>query len=177
MTDARLALAALADAARVAKEAEIDLELLQMRLDDTQQRNTWSSNLFHLRSWHWHHGICGLYGVPESCQTQSHASAGRLNVDLVIIYGSESVGKLTVARRLEEKTGFRLFHNHISIEVGRVLFEYGQDEYNDLIWQVRLLVFEAAAKTWCVRHYLHMGVLSPGISAVQGYDLCVPARL
>ena len=79
---------------------------------------------------------------------------------LLIIYGLEAIGKLTIAKEVAALTVLKLFHNHISIEVGRVLFEYGDQEYNDLIWKVRLAVFEAAGKnqlpgvvfTWAYCH-------------------------
>ena len=79
---------------------------------------------------------------------------------LLIIYGLEASGKLTIAKEVAALTVLKLFHNHISIEVGRVLFEYGDQEYNDLIWKVRLAVFEAAGKnqlpgvvfTWAYCH-------------------------
>jgi chloramphenicol 3-O-phosphotransferase len=79
---------------------------------------------------------------------------------LIIIYGSEASGKLTIAKKLSEQTKLKLFHNHVSIDVGKVLFNYGEDAYNDLVWKVRLLVFESAAKnelpgiifTWAYSH-------------------------
>ena len=35
---------------------------------------------------------------------------------LVIIIGSGAVGKMTVGQSLMQKTGLRLFHNHMMIE-------------------------------------------------------------
>jgi hypothetical protein len=79
---------------------------------------------------------------------------------LIIIYGPEATGKLTVAKKLAAETGFRLFHNHISVDVARTLFDFDTKEFSDLIWDVRLLVFEHAAKanfpglifTWAYSH-------------------------
>ncbi|MBV7333655.1 hypothetical protein KFU94_36565 [Chloroflexi bacterium TSY] len=61
---------------------------------------------------------------------------------LIIIYGSEASGKLTIAKQLAEKTGFRLFHNHVSVDVARSLFDFGDEGFSELIWDVRLTVFE-----------------------------------
>ncbi len=36
---------------------------------------------------------------------------------LILIYGPEASGKLTVAGELAAITGNRVFHNHVSIEV------------------------------------------------------------
>jgi broad-specificity NMP kinase len=37
---------------------------------------------------------------------------------LVFLYGRPGVGKLTIARRLCERSGLRLFHNHLAVERG-----------------------------------------------------------
>jgi shikimate kinase len=79
---------------------------------------------------------------------------------LVIIYGPEASGKLTIARALAQKTGFQLFHNHVSVDVAKVLFDFGEEAFSQLIWDVRLLVFEHAARakvpglifTWAYSH-------------------------
>jgi hypothetical protein len=79
---------------------------------------------------------------------------------LVIIYGPEATGKLTIAKALAQQTGFRLFHNHVSVDVARVLFDFGEEAFSQLIWDVRLLVFEHAARanlsgvifTWAYSH-------------------------
>ncbi len=81
-------------------------------------------------------------------------------MELVIIYGQEATGKFTVAQALAAKTGFKLFHNHVSIDVAKSLYEYGDPRYDELVFQVRLLVFESAAKnsepglifTWAYTH-------------------------
>ncbi len=79
---------------------------------------------------------------------------------LIIIYGAEASGKLTVARALSDKVGFAVFHNHLSIDVAKTLFAYGEPEYDELVWKVRRAVFEAASKnavpglifTWAYSH-------------------------
>lgn len=79
---------------------------------------------------------------------------------LVIIYGPEASGKLTIAKVLAQETGFRLFHNHVSIDVAKTLFDFGEQAFSQLTWDVRLLVFEYAAQanlpglifTWAYSH-------------------------
>ncbi|MEM7534784.1 MAG: hypothetical protein AAF639_21580 [Chloroflexota bacterium] len=79
---------------------------------------------------------------------------------LIIIYGSEATGKLTIAKELAQQTGFRLFHNHVSIDVAKVLFDFGDTGFSELVWDTRTLVFEYAAKqdipglifTWAYSH-------------------------
>lgn len=81
-------------------------------------------------------------------------------MDLILIYGSEAVGKLTTAETLAKKTGYKLFHNHLSIDVAKAFFSYGIEAFNELSLEVRMLAFEHAAKadvagvifTWAYSH-------------------------
>ncbi len=40
-------------------------------------------------------------------------------MQLVYLYGPPGVGKLTVARELVALTGFKLFHNHLAVNLTR----------------------------------------------------------
>jgi len=65
---------------------------------------------------------------------------------LILIHGAEATGKLTVAKSLASMSGIGLFHNHLSVDVTRTLFKFGDPRFSDLIWDVRLTVFEHAAR-------------------------------
>lgn len=65
---------------------------------------------------------------------------------LVIIIGPHAVGKMTVGQELEKITGLKLFHNHISIELARKLFQFSSPEYKILNQTIRQTVFELFAK-------------------------------
>ena len=65
---------------------------------------------------------------------------------LVFIYGPPASGKLTVAKELAKLTGFRLFHNHISIEFVQSLFEFGSRPFERLTDKYRTEMIEEAAK-------------------------------
>ena len=43
-------------------------------------------------------------------------------MQLVFIHGAPAVGKLTVARELAALTGFRLFHNHLTVDLAGSVF-------------------------------------------------------
>ena len=98
---------------------------------------------------------------------------------LLILYGSEASGKLTIARELTALTNLRLFHNHISIGVGKVLFEYGEALFSELVWKVRLAVFESAAKnnlpgvvfTWAYSHPDFQPLLDAIVATVAPYEV------
>ena len=44
---------------------------------------------------------------------------------LVFLYGPPAVGKFTVAKELAALTGFKLFHNHLTVDVATSIFEHG----------------------------------------------------
>jgi shikimate kinase len=98
---------------------------------------------------------------------------------LVIIYGPEATGKLTIAKVLARQTGFRLFHNHVSVDVAKVLFDFGEEAFSQLIWDVRLLVFEHAARakvpglifTWAYSHPDFLPYLDRITSTLANYDV------
>jgi hypothetical protein len=43
---------------------------------------------------------------------------------LVFIYGLPATGKLTVARELAAMTVFRLFHNHLAVDLLLLVFDF-----------------------------------------------------
>lgn len=65
---------------------------------------------------------------------------------LVVLYGPPGVGKLTVARALAQKTGYKVFHNHLMIELLCSLFAWGSKPYNALVKKYRLELLETAVK-------------------------------
>ncbi len=65
---------------------------------------------------------------------------------LVFIYGPPASGKLTVAEELSRLTGFRLFHNHVSIQFVQSLFEFGTTPFWRLTDKYRTEMIEEAAK-------------------------------
>jgi shikimate kinase len=65
---------------------------------------------------------------------------------LVFIYGPPASGKLTIATELAKLTGFKLFHNHVSIHFVQSIFEFGTRTFWRLIGKYRLEMLEEAAK-------------------------------
>ena len=66
---------------------------------------------------------------------------------LVYLYGPPASGKLTIAERLVPLTGYRLFHNHLTVNAIRSVFEFGSPMFTEVLHRVRLDVFTAAMQT------------------------------
>jgi hypothetical protein len=66
---------------------------------------------------------------------------------LLFLHGPPASGKLTIARELKTLTGFRLFHNHLAVDLLESVFEFGSPPFVDLREQLWLSVFRQAART------------------------------
>jgi hypothetical protein len=65
--------------------------------------------------------------------------------ELLLIIGPPAVGKMTVGRAVCARTGFRLFHNHHTIEPLREIFGFGTRPFVVLNGEFRRRVIEEAA--------------------------------
>lgn len=65
---------------------------------------------------------------------------------LVFIYGPPAVGKFSVATELAKLTGFRLYHNHVSVEFVKSIFPFGTPTFWRLVDKFRREMLREAAK-------------------------------
>ncbi len=65
---------------------------------------------------------------------------------LIFLHGMPGVGKLTVARELSQLTGFKLFHNHLTVDLVSALFPFGSEPFIILREQIWLAAFAEAAR-------------------------------
>lgn len=65
---------------------------------------------------------------------------------LIFLHGLPGVGKLSVARELAKLTGFRIFHNHLAVDLVEAVFEFGSLPFVELREKVWLEVFSQAAE-------------------------------
>lgn len=70
---------------------------------------------------------------------------------LIFLYGPPAVGKFTVGGELSKRTGFKLFHNHVTVDVARILYDIDtnfedHEKAAPLKDQLRLDVIAAAAR-------------------------------
>ncbi len=73
---------------------------------------------------------------------------------IITIVGPPAVGKMTVGQAIAEKTGYKLFHNHMSIDMVLPIFPFGTDAFWNSVNQIRLTIFKEAAKA---KH--HKGII------------------
>lgn len=63
---------------------------------------------------------------------------------LVILFGPQAVGKMTVGLEIARRTPYRLFHNHASIEPLLGIFDWGTPAFETLREEFRTRVIEEA---------------------------------
>jgi hypothetical protein len=66
---------------------------------------------------------------------------------LIFIYGLPAVGKLTVAQELAAITGYKLFHNHLVVDLLLSVFDFGSPEFVALREEIWLSIFEQACRS------------------------------
>ena len=67
-------------------------------------------------------------------------------MQLIFLYGLPATGKLTVARELAARTGFRLFHNHLTVDLLLSVFDFGSPAFVALREHIWLNVFTEACR-------------------------------
>lgn len=63
----------------------------------------------------------------------------------VVIFGPPAVGKMTVGYELAQLTGFKLFHNHMTIDLVLNFFPYGHPQFGKLVGEFRRRIVEEVA--------------------------------
>lgn len=64
---------------------------------------------------------------------------------LLYIVGPPAVGKMTIGHEIAARTGFRLFHNHLTVEPVLRFFEFGSPPYVRLVGEFRRRLIEEVA--------------------------------
>jgi adenylate kinase len=67
-------------------------------------------------------------------------------MELIFLHGLPGVGKLTVARELAKLTEFRIFHNHLAVDLVESVFEFGSKPFVELREAIWLAVFSHAVE-------------------------------
>jgi len=65
---------------------------------------------------------------------------------LVFIYGPPAAGKLTVAKEVAKLTGYKMFHNHMTVDLVSSILDRKSKSFWKLVDLYRLEMFETASK-------------------------------
>jgi adenylylsulfate kinase-like enzyme len=114
-------------------------------------------------------------------------------VKLLYLHGPPAAGKYTIAKALEAKIGARFFHNHLTIDAAKAIFDFGTPAFWDLVYALRLQCIAAAAQqaegvvtyTSCYSHPHNLPfyeqiedvVLAAGSDLLPVYLQCTMAEL
>jgi len=60
----------------------------------------------------------------------------------VVLHGLPAVGKLTTARELVKLSGYRLFHNHLCVDMVASVFDFGTSAFNECRLSVWMMMFD-----------------------------------
>jgi hypothetical protein len=68
-------------------------------------------------------------------------------MNLIILFGPHAVGKMTVGQELAKLTGYKLFHNHMTIEPMAALFDQDPQLMWPLVSEFREKIFDAFTRS------------------------------
>ncbi|MDD5331590.1 MAG: AAA family ATPase [Candidatus Nanoarchaeia archaeon] len=66
---------------------------------------------------------------------------------LIFIYGAPASGKLTIAKEISKVTGYKIFHNHLTLDFLDEIFGENKKGFWEAVDEIRLTVFEKAARS------------------------------
>ncbi len=64
---------------------------------------------------------------------------------MVFLFGPPAVGKLTIGRFVAERLGFRLLHNHATVDAVLPVFDFGTEPFKAVLRRIRLDLIGTAA--------------------------------
>ena len=67
--------------------------------------------------------------------------------NFIMICGPQAVGKMTVGQELAKLTGYKLFYNHMTIEMLRLIFDYDKKIFRKMNDVIRTDVFKEFVKS------------------------------
>ncbi len=97
---------------------------------------------------------------------------------LIIVHGPPASGKLTIARGLSESLGYRVLHNHLTVDLALEVYpEFGGNDFFDFVDNIRSLCIEKACEnnieglivTICYETNLDQSVIRRWVKIVESH--------
>lgn len=82
----------------------------------------------------------------DDVAAKGHEKGRRLVMKLIFLHGPPASGKYTIASVLHASYGVLNFHNHLTIDVAKALFDFGTDAFWDLTHRLRRVALAARAE-------------------------------
>lgn len=80
-------------------------------------------------------------------------------MNLIVIYGPPACGKFTIAQELSKITSYKLFHNHLTLDLIKTILPFGTPKFWEEVTELRRKLLRLAAKenvnliyTFCYYH-------------------------
>ena len=70
-----------------------------------------------------------------------------MTMKFILITGPPASGKMTVGKALAKRTGLKLFHNHMSIELVNNFFDFGTEGFRKLDKLIRFGIFNEVSQS------------------------------
>ena len=67
--------------------------------------------------------------------------------NFIVIVGPQAVGKMTVGQELAKITGYKLLHNHMTVEMLREIFDYDREIFLKMNQVLRTEIFKEFSKS------------------------------
>lgn len=90
---------------------------------------------------------------------------------LIWIHGAPAVGKLTVAKHLQQHYGYKLFHNHLAVDLSLSIYDkFGEKDFFDFTNDIRRITL-SKANALGVSHLVmtYMTCAESGFAEIEKY--------
>lgn len=75
-------------------------------------------------------------------------------MNFLLLTGPPAVGKMTIGQELCKKLDYKLFHNHMSIELTIQIFDFGEPDFGTINEGIRKLIFDTVAKSKALKGFI-----------------------
>ncbi|MDD3481023.1 MAG: AAA family ATPase [Patescibacteria group bacterium] len=67
-------------------------------------------------------------------------------MNLIVVYGPPASGKLTVSEEISKRTGYKIFHNHVTNDLFTMVMDFSDKDFWNVVGNFRAEIVELGAK-------------------------------